>query len=91
MLKEILEEVLSVDEKHMTATAKMKAKKQANTPAARKARKKKADCESRNAKKLKNFGGKVVCKSDGKLGKGMSKADKKKRAKSRKKSGISGQ
>ena len=74
-----------LDEKKMSAEAKKKAKKAAKSPAAKKAKKLKAKCMAKNGDKIKKSNGKLSCGSDGRLGKGMSKADKLKMTKARNK------
>lgn len=69
----------------MSAQAKKKAKKLRKKPAFKKAKKLKAMCMSRHGDKVRKSDGKLTCGSDGKLKKGMSKADRRKLKKTRKK------
>ena len=90
MLQSIIEEVLSLDEKTMTGVDKAKAAKNRKKGPAKKAKKLIAKCMAMYGDKVKNSNGKLICKSNGKVGKGLSKAKKKLMAKSRRSVGVSG-
>jgi len=71
----------------MTAKAKKDAAKKRRKPAFKRAMKKKLKCQKKHAdkiKKSKDSGVSMVCDVKGKLVKGMSRADKRKLAKTRK-------
>lgn len=80
------DEETGVTEK-MSAEAKRAAKKKRRKPAFKKAMRLKKKCMKKHAKKIKqskNAGVPYVCGTDGKIHKGMKKADRRKLAKTRK-------
>jgi len=78
------EEYDELDEK-MSPKAKKEAAKKRKKPAFKKAMRLKKKCMAKMGDKVRKSGGKLTCGTDGKLKKGMSKADRRKLMKSRKK------